>query len=466
MTDNNFDNDPGNGQHTLLILAAGRGTRMHSDRPKVLQTLAGKPLLAHVLTTCGRLNAAQTLVVQGFGGDLVQAAFAEYHDIKWIAQTEQLGTAHAVKMALPALPSAGKTLILAGDVPLVQAETLQKLLSDCAPIAMLTLAVADPTGFGRIVRDEQNNVIAIREQKDANERERAINEINSGIYAVDNALLHQYLPKINNNNAQKEYYLTDLIALAVADGQIISTHSPKFAFEIDGVNDRVQLATLERTWQAHLVGQLQQRGVQFSDPSRVDIRGELSCGRDVFIDVNCVFSGRVSLGDNVVIDAGNVIDNATIGNACHIKPYCVISDSSIGNAVDIGPFAHLRPQTALADRTKIGNFVEVKKAQIGPGSKVNHLSYIGDATIGGSVNVGAGVITCNYDGVNKSRTVIGDGAFIGSNASLVAPVMVGDDATIGAGSVIAKDAPSGKLTLTRAAQYTSNNWTRPIKKTD
>lgn len=451
-------------QLTTLILAAGKGTRMKSTKPKVLQTLAGKPLLQHVLNTANQLSSEKNIVVYGFGGDQVKTAFTGV-EIRWVEQAEQLGTGHAVKVALSELPHDGKSLILYGDVPLIQQSTLEKLIAaNTSGMAMLTLTVDNPFGLGRIVRDGNGKVLAIVEQKDATDEQKAICEINSGIYAVDNALLHKYLPKLENNNAQGEYYLTDIVKMAVADGIDIATIEPDFDFEIEGVNDRGQLANLERIYQSHLVENLQVHGVQFADPSRVDIRGTLTCGQDVFIDVNVVFEGAVTLGDSVYIEAGCVIRDSQIGNASHIKPYCVIDQSQIGAGVDIGPFAHLRPATVLSDNAKVGNFVETKKSTIGKGSKVNHLTYIGDAQIGDNVNVGAGTITCNYDGVNKFKTVIEDNAFIGSNSSLVAPVTIGKGATIGAGSVITKAAPEEKLTVTRAKQTTIDSWQRPVKK--
>lgn len=448
--------------HTI-ILAAGKGTRMKSRRPKVLQTLAGKALVRHVLNTCQSIQSDGTVLIYGFGGEMVKADLAEYA-VTFVEQAEQLGTGHAVKMALPHLPNDGKSLILYGDVPLTQADTLTKLVeANTDGISMLTLNVANPFGLGRIIRQD-GKVVAIVEQKDATDAQKAITEINSGIYCVDNALLHKYLPILSNDNAQGEYYLTDIVKLAVADGVTIATIAPEYEFEIEGVNDRIQLAALERTYQAHQIHALQIAGVQFADPSRVDIRGTLTAGNDVFIDINTVFIGDVSLGDGVQIDAGNVISNTSIGAGTHIKPNCVIDDSIIGADVAIGPFAHLRPKTVLADKVKIGNFVETKKTQVGLGSKINHLSYVGDATLGADVNIGAGVITCNYDGVNKFNTIIGDNAFVGSNSSLVAPVTVGKGATIGAGSVITKDAPDDKLSLARARQTTIDGWRRPTKK--
>ncbi len=448
--------------HTI-ILAAGKGTRMKSSRPKVLQTLAGKALVCHVLDTCQSIHSDSTVLIYGFGGEQVKADLADYA-VTFAEQAEQLGTGHAVQMALPHLPTTGKSLILYGDVPLTQADTLTRLVTaNTQGISMLTLNVANPFGLGRIIR-ENGKVVAIVEEKDATDEQKQITEINSGIYCVDNTLLHKYLPLLNNDNAQGEYYLTDIVKLAVADGVDIATIAPEYDFEIEGVNDRIQLATLERTYQAHLIKQLQLAGVQFADPSRVDIRGTLHCGTDVFIDINTVFVGKVVLGNGVQVDAGNVISNTTIGNGTHIKPNCVIDDSVIGADVAIGPFAHLRPKTILADKVKIGNFVETKKTTVGIASKINHLSYVGDATVGADVNIGAGVITCNYDGVNKFNTIIGDNAFVGSNSSLVAPVKIGKGATIGAGSVITKDAPDDKLSLGRARQSTIDNWTRPVKK--
>ncbi len=449
---------------SVIILAAGKGTRMQSAKPKVLQTLAGKPLLSHVLDTCYLLSVDETIIVYGFGGAQVQDAMTAY-DLTWVAQTEQLGTGHAVKVALDKLPAEGQSLILYGDVPLVSCQTLTLLRkANTTGMSMLTLTVDNPFGLGRIKRNSQGDIEAIVEQKDASIDEQQIQEINSGIYCVDNALLHKYLPKLSNDNAQKEYYLTDIVKMAVADGITIAAIEPEYAFEIEGVNNRQQLASLERTWQNKLVADLQVAGVQFADPSRVDIRGSLSAGQDVFIDVNVVFEGDCTLGDNVYIEAGCIIKNSSIGNACHLKPYCVLDQTQIGAGVDIGPFANLRPATVLSDNSKVGNFVEIKKSVIGHSSKVNHLSYIGDATIGADVNIGAGTITCNYDGVNKSQTIIEDNAFIGSNSSLVAPVTIGNTATVAAGSVITKNVDAKALAFGRAKQVQKNDFVRPTKK--
>ena len=453
---------------SVIILAAGKGTRMQSAKPKVLQTLAGKPLLGHVLDTCHQLTVDDTIVVYGFGGDQVQATIGSQYahlPITWVAQTEQLGTGHAVKVALAQLPKEGQSLILYGDVPLVSGHTLATLqTANTDGMSMLTLTVDNPFGLGRIKRNANGDIEAIVEQKDASHDEQQIQEINSGIYCVDNALLHKYLPKLSNDNAQQEYYLTDIVKMAVADGITIAAIEPKDAFEIEGVNNRQQLASLERTWQSKLVHDLQVAGVQFADPTRVDIRGTLTAGKDVFVDVGVVFEGDCTLGDNVYIEAGCILKNAQIGHACHLKPYCVIDQAQVGAGVDIGPFAHLRPDTVLSDNSRIGNFVEIKKSTIGSGSKVNHLSYVGDATVGAGVNIGAGVITCNYDGVNKSQTIIEDNVFVGSNASLVAPVTLGKTATIAAGSVITEDVQADALALGRARQVQKSGYQRPAKK--
>ena len=449
---------------TTIILAAGKGTRMQSAKPKVLQTLADKPLLGHVLDTCQSVNVDKTIVVYGFGGDQVQQAMQDY-DLTWVEQTEQLGTGHAVKVTLPELPTEGKSLILYGDVPLVSAKTLTRLKeANVEGMSMLTLTVNNPFGLGRIKRDEQGNIVAIVEQKDASEEEQAIREINSGIYCVDNALLHKYLPNLSNDNAQQEYYLTDIVKMAVADGIAITAIEPDYEFEIEGVNNRQQLASLERSWQAKLVEDLQIQGVQFADPNRVDIRGEVTVGQDVFIDINVVLKGKVSLGNNVTIEAGCIIKDTNIADKVHVKPYCVFDEAEVGEEASIGPFAHLRPQSVLAKKTRLGNFVEIKKSHIGEGSKVNHLSYVGDAQLGAGVNFGAGAITCNYDGVNKHQTIVGDNAFIGTNACLVAPVNVGNTATIGAGSVITKNVEDKALAIGRGRQVQKDNYQRPVKK--
>ena len=453
---------------SVIILAAGKGTRMQSAKPKVLQTLAGKSLLSHVLDTCHQLTVDDTIIVHGFGGEQVKSEITDQYSqssITWVAQTEQLGTGHAVKVTLSDLPKDGQSLILYGDVPLVSVQTLSALqTANTDGMSMLTLTVDNPFGLGRIKRDHVGNIAAIVEQKDASADEQQIQEINSGIYCVDNALLHKYLPELSNDNAQQEYYLTDIVKMAVADGITIAAIEPEHTFEIEGVNNRQQLASLERTWQGKIVADLQEAGVQFADPTRVDIRGTLTAGQDVFVDVGVVFEGDCTLGDNVYIEAGCVIKSSKLGNACYIKPYCVIDHAQVGDGVDVGPFAHLRPDTVLSDNTKVGNFVEIKKSTIGHGSKVNHLSYIGDATVGTNVNIGAGTITCNYDGANKSQTTIKDNAFIGSNSSLVAPVTIGDTATVAAGSVITKDVNDSALAFGRARQTQKDDFQRPTKK--
>lgn len=453
---------------SVIVLAAGKGTRMRSKLPKVLQKLADKPLLAHVIDTAKRIEADKTIVVYGHGGELVKNTFTE-EDISWVEQAEQLGTGHAVQVALSALPRTGQSIILYGDVPLIQPKTLRKLLSsnkndDRQSMSMITLQVENPFGLGRIIRDDAGKILSIVEEKDANEYQKHIKEVNTGIYCVDNTLLHEMLPKLSNDNAQGEYYLTDIVKLAAEKGAAIETIAPNLPYETDGVNNRQQLAALERKWQKHLIQQLQVEGVQFADPERVDIRGNVSVGQDVFIDANVILSGDCVLGDDVTISAGCVITNSQIGTGTVIKPYCVIDQSQIGEYANIGPFAHLRPQTTLGNDTKIGNFVETKKSIIGDGSKVNHLSYIGDALLGKNCNIGAGTITCNYDGANKHQTIIEDNVFIGTNNALVAPITVGKNATTGAGSVITKDVDANQLAVARGKQRNIDDYERPAKK--
>lgn len=448
---------------TVIILAAGKGTRMKSALPKVLQPLAQKPLLGHVLSTAKQLNAARIITIYGHGGELVQAAFAQ-EKIDWVEQAEQLGTGHAVQMTLPVLPQTGTSLILYGDVPLVTKATLQRLLDASAQsgIGMITLNVADPTGYGRIVR-KNGAIQAIVEHKDATDAQREIQEINTGIYCVDNAKLHQWLPQVSNNNVQNEYYITDIVAMAVAEGLEIASIEPEFAFEVEGVNDRLQLASLEREWQYYQAQQLMREGVHLIDPQRFDLRGTLKCGQDVHIDINVIIEGDCELGDNVSIGAGCVLKNTKIASGTVVQPYSVFDSATVGANNQIGPFARLRPQAVLADEVHIGNFVEVKNTQIGYASKANHFTYLGDAEIGCESNIGAGTITCNYDGANKHKTTIGNHAFIGSNSSLVAPVQIGDGATIGAGSVITHHVESGSLAFERSKQLSKANYQRPEK---
>ena len=451
---------------SIVILAAGQGTRMHSALPKVLQPLAGRPLLAHVVDCSEALGADDVCVVYGHGGQRVPEAFAG-QGLRWALQAEQLGTGHAVLQAMPGTPAANRVLVLFGDVPLLRPETLQKLLAACpaGELALLTVDMEDPSGYGRIVRDN-GDVARIVEHRDATAAEREIREINTGVLCCAARQLKGWLVRLRNDNSQGEYYLTDVIGMAVAEGVRVHGIKADSWVEVMGINDRKQLAEAERALQRRLVGELMAKGVSFADPERVDIRGSLNCGRDVWIDVNNVFEGDVTLGDNVRIESNNVIRNTTIGSGTVVHPNCHIEASATGPDCEIGPFSRLRPGVELADRVKIGNFVEVKKSRIASGSKVNHLTYIGDTDIGTNVNVGAGTITCNYDGANKHRTVIGDGAFIGSGVELVAPVEIGAGATIGAGSTISKDAPPDKLTVERSRQVTVEGWRRPVKKKD
>ncbi|MDX1481432.1 MAG: bifunctional UDP-N-acetylglucosamine diphosphorylase/glucosamine-1-phosphate N-acetyltransferase GlmU [Woeseiaceae bacterium] len=449
---------------SIVILAAGQGTRMRSNLPKVLQPLAGRPMLGHVLDCARSLQADEVIVVYGHGGEAVPRAFDD-EGLNWTLQAEQLGTGHAVDQALPGIPDDNRVLVLFGDVPLLRAGTLKRLLEATgeAEVSVLTVELDDPTGYGRIVRDG-DNVTGIVEEKDANPAEKAITEINTGVMALPARALKRWLECIDNDNAQGEYYLTDVIGLAVADGVTVRGIRADSAEEVMGINDRKQLAEAERALQARRVEALMAEGVSFADPARVDIRGTLTCGTDVFIDVNAIFEGDVTLGDGVTIESNNVIRDSRVGPGTVVHPNCHIEGSSTGENCEIGPFARLRPGAELANRVKIGNFVEVKKSTIADGSKVNHLTYIGDTEIGTGVNVGAGTITCNYDGANKYRTTIGDGAFIGSGVNLVAPVEVGAGATIGAGSTITKRAPDNQLTVARTRQVTIENWKKPVKK--
>jgi len=448
----------------IVILAAGRGTRMYSDLPKVLHPLAGKSLLGHVLDTARSLKPVRLCVVYGYGGDVVPNALAA-DDIVWAEQKEQLGTGHAVQQALPHLDPAGMTLVLYGDVPLTRLSTLQRLLQHAGSDkpAVLTAHFADPTGYGRMVR-EGGRVTRIVEQKDASEAERAITEINTGIIVAPTAKLAQWLGSLSNDNAQGEYYLTDTIAMAVADGLDVAAAHPHHEWEVLGVNSKLQLAQLERIYQRNTAEQLAGLGAHILDPARLDVRGELICGRDVVIDVNCVFEGKVTLGDRVEVGANCVLKQVTVAEGTKIQPFTHIEDATVGADCRIGPFARIRPGTTLASDAHIGNFVEIKNSQIDSGSKVNHLSYVGDATVGKKVNIGAGTITCNYDGANKHRTVIEDNVFIGSDTQLVAPVTVSKGATIGAGTTLTRNAPAGELTLSRVKQTTINGWQRPQKK--
>ena len=449
---------------STIILAAGQGTRMRSDLPKVLQLLAGRPLLEHVLGLVRELGATDIAVVYGHGGAAVQAA-CEGGDLRWELQADQLGTGHAVRQAAPAIPDENQAMILYGDVPLLTASTLSRLISATAAdeVSVLTVEMDDPTGYGRIIRDD-GNVLASIEEKDATDEQRAVTEINTGVMIAPGAKLKQWLDAIDNDNAQGEYYLTDVVALAVKDGVNVNGIKADNGTEVMGINDKKQLAEAERALQARLVDELMTQGVGFADPTRVDIRGTLTCGKDVFIDVNAVFEGDVHLGDGSHVESNNLIRDSRLGTNTVVHSNCHIEGASTGNSCEIGPFARLRPGAELANNIKIGNFVEVKKSTIADGSKANHLSYIGDAEIGTGVNIGAGTITCNYDGVNKHKTIIGDNASIGSNVNLVAPVEVGSGATIGAGSTITRAAPADELTLERAKQTTIKGWKKPVKK--
>lgn len=448
---------------SVIILAAGKGTRMRSSLPKVLQPLAGRPLLGHVIETAKKLHADKIITIYGHGGDRVQQAFA--HDqIEWVEQAEQLGTGHAVQMTLPVLPQDGLSLILSGDVPCVTVDTLERLLAASGEtgIGLVTLTLDNAAGYGRIVRKD-GQIQSIVEHKDASEEQRQIKEINTGIYCVSNAKLQQWLPRLNNNNAQGEYYLTDIIAMALNDGMSIASVEPNMAFEVEGVNDRVQLAALEREFQNFQAKQLMQQGVHLIDPSRFDLRGQLSVGQDVRIDINVIIEGNCSFGDGVEIGAGCVIKNTHIAAGTQVKPYSIFEDAVVGERAQIGPFSRLRPGAELSDDVHIGNFVEVKNSRIGLGSKANHFTYLGDAEVGSNSNIGAGTITCNYDGVYKHKTIIGDDAFIGSNSSLVAPVSIGNGATVGAGSVITQNVADGSLAFERARQLSKENYQRPQK---
>jgi bifunctional UDP-N-acetylglucosamine pyrophosphorylase / glucosamine-1-phosphate N-acetyltransferase len=437
---------------------------MRSALPKVLQPLAGRSMLRHVIGCAQALGAQDICVVYGHGGETVPAAFAG-EALRWVLQAEQLGTGHAAQQAMPGTPDENRVLILFGDVPLIRPSTLASILDTCGPgeVAVLTVDMGDPHGYGRIVR-ENGNVVRNVEQKDASEAEQAIREINTGVLCAPAVKLKSWLSRLGNANAQGEYYLTDVIAMAASEGVVVHGVKAVDWKEVMGINDRKQLAEAERALQRRLVEELMTQGVSFADPARVDIRGKLECGRDVFIDVNAVFEGDVTLGDNVKIESGNVVRNSSLGAGTVVHPNCHIEGAIAGRTCEIGPFARLRPGAELANDVKVGNFVEVKKSTIADGSKVNHLSYIGDTTIGTKVNVGAGTITCNYDGANKHRTVIGDGAFIGSGVELVAPVEVGAGATIGAGSTISKPAPPDALTVARARQVTVPDWQKPVKK--
>ena len=451
----------------IVILAAGMGKRMNSDLPKVLHPLAGKSLLGHVVDTARTLDPQRLVVVYGHGGEQVQAAFAGQTDVQWALQSPQLGTGHAVAQAVPMLVDDVPTLILYGDVPLVKASTLQRLAEAAkgGKLALLSQHVADPTGSGRVVRDAAGNVSRIVEQKDADAETLKINEINTGILVCPTGPLKRWLTALKNDNAQGEYYLTDVIAAAVADGTGVVTAHPDAEWETLGVNSKTQLAFLERRHQRNLADRLTDSGVMLADPDRIDIRGTLECGRDVFIDVGCVFEGTVRLGKGVKIGPNCVLKDCTLADGTQVQAMSVIDSAEVGAQGRIGPFARLRPGTKLGEDSHIGNFVELKNASTGTGSKINHLSYVGDAEIGSRVNIGAGTITCNYDGVNKHKTIIEDDVFVGSDSQLVAPVTVRRGATLAAGTTLTREAPADSLTLSRVPQTTKSDWKRPQRKT-
>jgi bifunctional UDP-N-acetylglucosamine pyrophosphorylase/glucosamine-1-phosphate N-acetyltransferase len=449
----------------IVILAAGPGKRMHSSTPKVLHRLAGRAMLAHVFDTANQLSPKVVCVVYGHGGEHVREAVGDNGAV-WVMQEPQLGTGHAVMQAAPHLDERWPTLVLYGDVPLIRAETLKQLIQAAGKgLGLLTATLDSPTGYGRILRNGKK-VVGIVEEKDANARQRALREINTGIVVAPTKKLKSWLAKLQNNNAQKEYYLTDIVALATKERVPVAPVQAGAAWETLGVNSRGQLAELERIYQRKLADALMEQGVALADPSRCDVRGNLACGRDVAIDVNCVFEGKVELGDRVSVGASCVLKDVMVAAGTRIEPFCHLEDADIGADCRIGPYARIRPgtRTRLDAKVHIGNFVEVKASTIGPGSKANHLSYIGDSDVGSNVNVGAGTIVCNYDGANKHRTVIEDDVFIGSDTQLVAPVRVGRGATLGAGTTLTKDAPAGELTLSRAKQVSIPGWQRPVKK--
>lgn len=448
----------------VVILAAGEGKRMKSSLPKVLQPIATKPMLGHVIDTARALGASGIHVVYGHGGDAVRAAFDADADLHWVEQTERLGTGHAVQQAVPQLPDEARVLVLYGDVPLVQAASLAPLVAAEGALAVLVAEMDDPTGYGRVLIDASGRVQAIVEQKDASAEQRAVRIINTGLIAADAAALKSWLAKLRNENAQGEYYLTDVFAMAAAEGRAARAVSVADAGEVEGANDPWQLAQLERAYQRRCAKTLAEAGVRFADPSRFDQRGTVRVGLGVCIDVDVIFEGDVELADGVMIGPFCRLKNVCLGAGAVIAAHSDLEGVVADAGCSIGPFARLRPGTQLAEGVHIGNFVETKKTTLGPGSKANHLSYLGDAVIGAKVNVGAGTITCNYDGVNKWVTTIGDGAFIGSNSSLVAPVTIGAMATIGAGSVVTKDAPEGQLTVARGKQMSISGWQRPTKK--
>jgi bifunctional UDP-N-acetylglucosamine pyrophosphorylase/glucosamine-1-phosphate N-acetyltransferase len=450
---------------SVVILAAGQGKRMNSDLPKVLQPLAGRPLLAHVIDTARSLDAAGIYVVYGYGGGQVQAALGEA-SVDWVLQAEQLGTGHAVMQAMPLIPADHSVLVLYGDVPMIQAQTLKQLLDAShagATLSLLTLQIADPTGYGRIIRDSDDRISAIIEQRDASAEQLKVTEINTGVLAAPATALRGWLLDVGRNNEQGEYLLTDIVAIAVKGGARVDAVQASSAAEVLGVNDRIQLAQVESNYRQLQARELMLAGATLADPARIDVRGRVTVGRDVFIDINAVLIGEVHLAAGVKIGPNCVISNSTIGAGTEVHAHCVLDRAVVGENCSIGPFARLRPDAVLRNEVHLGNFVEVKNSEIGAKSKANHLTYVGDATVGSGVNIGAGSIVCNYDGANKWPTVIEDGAFIGSGTMLVAPVRVGAGSTTGAGSTITASTPDGKLTLERSKQVSIDGWQRPHK---
>ncbi len=452
----------------VIILAAGKGSRMKSQLPKVLHQIAGKPLVQHVIDNCQLMGANFCQIVVGHGSEKVKGIVKGNNiEIAFVEQKEQLGTGHAVKMALDGLKENTSTLILYGDVPLTHPETLAKLVNiqqnDPNGIALMTCYLDDPTGYGRITRDKNNLINGIVEHKDATDFQKEINEVNTGIMCCNSTQLKKWIGQLKNNNAQGEYYLTDIIAMAVNDGQIVTSMQPKALYEVEGINTLRQLAELERVWQLEMAGSLMDSGVTLRDPTRFDLRGNLTCGSDVIIDINCLIEGNVILRQGVQVGPNVVLKNCTIGENSEIKANSIIEDSIIAEECSVGPFARLRPGTHLLRDSHIGNFVEIKKSVIGEGSKAGHLAYIGDCEVGRKVNIGAGTITCNYDGVNKHKTIIEDGAFIGSDSQLVAPVRIGKNVTVGAGTTVTRDIDDDALCISRVKQKQVDGWTRPTK---
>lgn len=447
----------------VIILAAGQGTRMRSKLPKVLHCVAGKPMLAHVIDTSRQLGAQAIHVVVGHGAEKVQQCIAD-KELHWALQEQQLGTGHAVAQAMPAVNDDSVVLIAYGDVPLVTVDTLSTLIdsADQSTLSLLTVSLEDPTGYGRIVRDD-DAICAIVEQKDATPDQLSICEVNTGILAVPASKLKKWLPELSSNNAQGEYYLTDIISMAVKDGMRVVAQHPSSQWEVHGVNSRQQLSDLERFYQLQQAQRLMAEGATLADPNRVDVRGKLTIGQDIFIDINCVFIGDVNIGDDVHIGPNCVIENAVIGSGSVINPNSTIENAELADNCEVGPFARLRPGTVMASNSKVGNFVELKKTHLGEGSKANHLAYIGDSQIGKGCNIGAGTITCNYDGVNKFKTTMGDNVFVGSNSTLVAPLEIADGGFVGAGSTVTKNVPESSLAVARARQRNVDGWKRPSK---